>query len=259
MKQVLSILLLLYSVPIFAQVEIGRKHLQELTSERMHGRGYVNNGIQNAEKYIKQKFESFQLQNLFDEGESSVTYPVNTFPDKLQLTVDGTQLTAGKDFMIDAISGGGTATLKCIPFNKKDLQDVCTGNNTSALKEKYKSKYTQNCLIFDETDTTLTSKQKEIINDWITLDLVYNDIYNIGAIVKITNQKLTQNIAGVCGNVPYFIVSDKSLKSKNIKTISFDVTQKLDSVTTNNICYYIEKEKTDKSIFFTAHYDHLGQ
>lgn len=259
MKKLLSILLLLYSIPIFAQVETGRKHLQELTSERMHGRGYVNNGIQNAEKYIQQKFESFQLQNLFDEGESSVTYPVNTFPDKLQLAVDGTQLTAGKDFMIDAISGGGTATLKCIPFNKKDLQDICAGNNTSALKEKYKSKYVQNCLIFDETDTTLTSKQKEIINDWITLDLVYSDIYNIGAIVKITNQKLTQNIAGVCGNVPYFIVSDKSLKSKNIKTISFDVTQKLDSVTTNNICYYIEKEKTDKSIFFTAHYDHLGQ
>ncbi|MBR4498472.1 MAG: M28 family peptidase [Bacteroidales bacterium] len=259
MKRFLTILLIACSFYTFAQVESGRKYLNDLCSERMHGRGYVNNGIQNAEKYIQQKFESFQLQNLFDEEGSSVTYSVNTFPDKLQLTIDGTQLTAGKDFMIDAISGGGTATLKCIPFNKKDLQDVCTGNNISALKEKYKSKYAQTCLIFDETDTTLTSKQKEIINDWITLDLVYSDIYNIGAIVKITNQKLTQNIADVCGNVPYFIVSDKSLKSKNIKSVSFDVMQKLETVTTNNICYYIDNEKTDKSIFFTAHYDHLGQ
>ena len=259
MTRFLTILLIACSFYTFAQVESGRKYLNDLCSERMHGRGYVNNGIQNAEKYIQQKFESFQLQNLFDEEGSSVTYSVNTFPDKLQLTIDGTQLTAGKDFMIDAISGGGTATLKCIPFNKKDLQDVCTGNNISALKEKYKSKYAQTCLIFDETDTTLTSKQKEIINDWITLDLVYSDIYNIGAIVKITNQKLTQNIADVCGNVPYFIVSDKSLKSKNIKSVSFDVMQKLETVTTNNICYYIDNEKTDKSIFFTAHYDHLGQ
>lgn len=259
MKRFLTILLIACSFHTFAQVESGRKYLNDLCSERMHGRGYVNNGIQNAETYIQQKFESLQLQNLFDEEGSSVTYSVNTFPDKLQLTIDGTQLTAGKDFMIDAISGGGTATLKCIPFNKKDLQDVCSGNNISALKEKYKSKYAQTCLIFDETDTTLTSKQKEIINDWITLDLVYSDIYNIGAIVKITNQKLTQNIAGVCGNVPYFIVSDKSLKAKNIKSVSFDVTQKLETVTTNNICYYIDNEKTDKSIFFTAHYDHLGQ
>ena len=259
MKRFLTILLIACSFHTFAQLESGRKYLNDLCSERMHGRGYVNNGIQNAETYIQQKFESFQLQNLFDEEGSSVTYSVNTFPDKLQLTIDGTQLTAGKDFMIDAISGGGTATLKCIPFNKKDLQDVCSGNNISALKEKYKSKYAQTCLIFDETDTTLTSKQKEIINDWITLDLVYSDIYNIGAIVKITNQKLTQNIAGVCGNVPYFIVSDKSLKSKNIKSVSFDVTLKLETVTTNNICYYIENEKTNKSIFFTAHYDHLGQ
>ena len=259
MKRFLTILLIACSFHTFAQVESGRKYLNDLCSERMHGRGYVNNGIQNAETYIQQKFESFQLQNLLDEENSSVTYSVNTFPDKLQLTIDGTQLTAGKDFMIDAISGGGTATLKCIPFNKKDLQDVCSGNNISALKEKYKSKYAQTCLIFDETDTTLTSKQKEIINQWITIDLVWSEVYSIGAIIKITNQKLTQNIADVCGNVPYFIVSDKSLKSKNIKSVSFDVTQKLETVTTNNICYYIDNEKTDKSIFFTAHYDHLGQ
>ena len=259
MKRFLTILLIACSFHTFAQVESGRKYLNDLCSERMHGRGYVNNGIQNAETYIQQKFESFQLQNLFDEENSSVTYSVNTFPDKLQLTIDGTQLTAGKDFIIDAISGGGTATLKCIPFNKKDLQDVCSGNNISALKEKYKSKYAQTCLIFDETDTTLTSKQKEIINQWITIDLVWSEVYSIGAIIKITNQKLTQNIADVCGNVPYFNVSDKSLKSKNIKSVSFDVTQKLETVTTNNICYYIDNEKTDKSIFFTAHYDHLGQ
>ena len=259
MKRFLTILLIACSFHTFAQLESGRKYLNDLCSERMHGRGYVNNGIQNAETYIQQKFESFQLQNLFDEEGSSVTYSVNTFPDKLQLTIDGTQLTAGKDFMIDAISGGGTATLKCIPFNKKDLQDVCSGNNISALKEKYKSKYAQTCLIFDETDTTLTSKQKEIINQWITIDLVWSVVYSIGAIIKITNQKLTQNIADICGNVPYFIVSDKSLKAKNIKSVSFDVTQKLETVTTNNICYYIDNEKTDKSIFFTAHYDHLGQ
>ncbi|MBO7124448.1 MAG: hypothetical protein J6V74_01225, partial [Bacteroidales bacterium] len=188
MKRFAFILFLVFPSFLSAQVENGRKYLNDLCSERMHGRGYVNNGIQNAEKYIKQKFESFQLQNLFDEGGSAVTYPVNTFPDKLQLTVDGVQLTAGTDYMIDAISGGGTATLKCIPFNKKDLQDICTGNNTSALKEKYKSKYAQNCLIFDETDTMLTAQQKEIINNWITLDLVWSDIYSIGAIIKITNQ-----------------------------------------------------------------------
>lgn len=237
----------------------GRKFLNDLCSERMHGRGYVNNGIQNAEKYIKQKCKDFQLENVFDGETAPVEYSVNTFPDKMELSIDGNNLMAGKDFIIDAISVGGTATLKCIALNTKDLQDICSGNNTQQLKEKYKSKYAKSCLIFDETDSTFTSKQLATINDWITYDLVFSKIYSIGAIVKITNQKLTQNIAGVCGNVPYFIVSDKSLKTKNIKTISFNVIQKLDTVTTHNLCYMIDNPNTDKAIFFTAHYDHLGQ
>ena len=241
----------------------GRKFLNDLCSERMHGRGYVNNGIQNAEKYIKQKFDEFHLEQVtLENGDNwgfPVSYPVNIFPDKLQLTVDGETLTAGKDFMIDAISSGGTTTLKCIPFSKKDLQDVCAGNNTTQLKEKYRTKYTKNCLFFDETDSSFSKSDITKINDWISVDLAWSGLYPIGAIIKITNQKLTQNIAGVCGNVPYFIVSDKSLKSKNIKTISFDVTQKVDTVTAHNLCSMIDNPNTDKAIFFTAHYDHLGQ
>ncbi len=260
MKKVLLILFLCASTILSAQQKEGRQHLQKLASPEMYGRGYVNNGIKIAEKYIISCFKNYGIQafDYFDGYTQDVTYTVNTFPDQLSLTIDNVELTPGKDFLIDAISAGGSGSLKCTPFSNKDLQDICSGLNTKELKEKYKSKYTKNCLIFDETDSTFTKKQKEKINEWISVDLVWGGLYSIGGIIKITDEKLTQNIAGVSGNTPYFIVSKQTIK--NIpKAINFSATQKLDTVTAKNIYGYVPgKDSTKKAIVFTAHYDHIG-
>ena len=266
MKKTLSILCLLLSTSLFAQVEEARKYIQDLTAPNMFGRGYVNNGIQKAYDYIQDVLDfQFGLMQFWGDSGQLIEYSVNTFPDKLSLKIDGAELNYGEDFIIDGASCGGTKSLKCIQFSKSDLQDVCSGSSVSKLKEKYKTKYQNTCLIFDETDTALSQKEINIINDWITYDLVHSTMYPIGAIIKITNQKLTQNISGNCGIVPYFIVSDKNLKSKTPKSISFDVTQKIEKVTSGNFGADIEHPNANegpdypKTLFFTAHYDHLGQ
>ncbi|MCQ2608498.1 MAG: M28 family peptidase [Bacteroidales bacterium] len=260
MKRLIYIIAIFISVNLFAQQQEGKKHVQKLASPEMYGRGYVNNGIQIAEKYIISCFKNYGIQpfDYFDGYTQDVTYTVNTFPDQLSLYIDNVELTPGKDFLIDAISAGGIGSLKCIPFSNNDLQSICNDSNIKELKEKYKTKYAKICLIFDETDSTLTKKQKDKINDWISIDLVWSGLYSIGAIVKLTNEKLTQNIAGVSGNTPYFIVSKQAIKNKP-KTINFAVTQKLDTITAKNIYGYVPgKDSTKKAIVFTAHYDHIG-
>ncbi|MCQ2959329.1 MAG: M28 family peptidase [Bacteroidales bacterium] len=275
MKKLSILLFTLISISLQAQIEDGRKFLNELCSDKMHGRGYVNNGIQNASNYIYNKFREFGLQSIFTDKECNpdsnktvsrdcyiqrISYNVNTFPDKLNITIDGQKLIPGEDFIVHEISGGGEKTLKCIPFNKKDLQNICLGQKTTELKEKYKSKYAQYCLIFDETDTTFTKNEIETINNWITVDLVWSGVYNIGAIVKLTNQKLTQNISSICGNIPYIILSNKKFQSTTPKNIQFEITQKLEECNTSNIFGYLPAStKARKTIAFTAHYDHLGQ
>ncbi len=260
MKKWIYIIAIIISSNLYGQQQEGKKHVQKLAAPEMFGRGYVNNGIQIAEKYIISCFKNYGLQpfEYLDGYTQDVTYTVNTFPDQLSLSFDGTKLTPGKDFIIDAISAGGTASLKCIPFSNIDLQNISNDTNIKELKEKYKTKYAKSCLVFDNTDNSLTQKQKDKINDWISIDLVWSGTYSIGAIVKITNEKLSQNIAGITGNTPYFIVSKEAIKDKP-KTIDFAVTQKLDTITAKNIYGYVPgKDSTKKAIVFTAHYDHIG-
>lgn len=259
MRKFATIVFILLSVSLYAQREEGLQYVKKLASPTMYGRGYVNDGIHIAEKYIITQFKQFGIKpfQYYNGYTQEVIYPVNTFPKALSLTIDGTELKPGEDFIIEAISAGGTKKQNCYLFTKKDLQDICTGNNLTELEDKIHSKYANHCLVFDETDTTLSTKDISKINNWL-LYLTMKDKTN-GSIIRITKQKLTQNIAGVCGSIPYFIVSDKCLKTHKPKAIQFDVTQELDTVKANNIFGFIQgTDSTKKAIVFTAHYDHIG-
>ena len=244
-----------------AQMATGAHHVAQLASQRMYGRGYVNDGIGIAEQYIDSCFRAYHVQpfEYYGSYNQSVSYPVNVFPKEMSLSLDGFQLIPGQDFLIDAISCGGNAMLKCVPFDPNDLHDVAANRNVQELKKKFNAKYANVCLVFNETDTSFTTKEINIINQWIEMDLCWSGAYVIGGILTITNKKLTHNIASTYGNVPHFIVSDKNIPSKKFKMVQFNATQRLDTVHTANVCGFIEGTDTTAGfIVLTAHYDHLG-
>lgn len=263
MKRICAIVVCVFGFGVFlqAQMATGAHHVAQLASQRMYGRGYVNNGIGIAERYIDSCFKAYHVQpfEYYGSYDQSVSYPVNVFPKEMSLSLNGFQLIPGQDFLIDAISCGGNATLKCVPFDPNDLHDVAANRNIPELKKKYNIKYANVCLVFNETDTSFTAKEINTINRWIEMDLCWSGSYVIGGILTITNKKLTHNIAGTYGNVPHFIVSDKNLPSTKFKTVQFNATQQLDTVQTANVCGFIEGTDTTAGfIVLTAHYDHLG-
>ena len=75
----------------------------------------------------------FCQKNIYQD---EFSYKVNVFPDKMNVTIDEAPLKPGVDFLVDAMSAGGSKTLKCVPFDKKDLHNICTGTNTTELKQK---------------------------------------------------------------------------------------------------------------------------
>lgn len=263
MKRICAIVIFMLGcgVCLQAQMAAGARHVAQLASQRMYGRGYVNNGIGIAQHYIDSCFKAYGLQPFeYYEGYAQpVSYPVNTFPNEMILSIDGVQLTPGQDFLIDAMSCGGNKTLKCVPFDLNDLRAIVANTNPTEFKKKYQSKYANECLVFNETDSTFTEKERNIIKRWIELDLCWSGLYDIGAIVTITNKKLTHNIASTYGSVPHFIVSDKNLATTKCKMLQFTVAQKLDTVQTANVCGFVDGTDTTAGfIVLTAHYDHLG-
>ena len=95
-------LLFLLSLSVQSQdIEFARKMVDTLTSPHFWGRGYTRNGMKKAGDFIADQYKSFGLQSL--DGNSfkqPFTYSANTFPGRMELSVNGKNLFPGKDFIV---------------------------------------------------------------------------------------------------------------------------------------------------------------
>lgn len=108
MKKIFLIGLLITSIYSFSQDSIfARKMVDTLTSKTFWGRGYTNDGMHKTAMFLANEFKEYGLQPM--QGKSffqEYSFSVNTFPDKMNLTINGTTLVAGKDFIVAAESQG---------------------------------------------------------------------------------------------------------------------------------------------------------
>ena len=103
MKVILSITLLLSTFVSQAQdTSYARRIINDLTSSKYWGRGYTNNGVEKASRYIAEEFNKSKLLPL--NGKSyfqDYSFPVNTFPGKMDLIINGKRLVPGRDFIVN--------------------------------------------------------------------------------------------------------------------------------------------------------------
>ena len=95
-----------------------RRIIQFLCSDKCYGRGYLNKGLQNAEKYIVGEVKKNKGQMIFEKSYTQTFYQnVNTFPKNIQVKINGKSLLVGRDFIPNPGSNSikGTFTL-----SKKD-------------------------------------------------------------------------------------------------------------------------------------------
>jgi aminopeptidase YwaD len=116
MKIKLTVLLLFIVNTAFAQDSIfARKLVDTLTSSYFWGRGYTNDGAGKAARFLTAQFQSYGLSPM--DGKSFVqefSYPVNTFPGKMEFAINGTALVPGRDFIISPDSRGVKGSGKLI-------------------------------------------------------------------------------------------------------------------------------------------------
>jgi aminopeptidase YwaD len=106
---VLIILLLAFVCP--AQDMPYARHLVDtLTSPAFWGRGYTKNGMAKAADFIELEFKKAGLQPFNGKFQQGYTYPANTFPGKMEVSVNGKQLTPGVDFIVGPESRGVKAS-----------------------------------------------------------------------------------------------------------------------------------------------------
>ena len=100
-KQLLVIALVLCSPTAKADSAYARHIIDTLSSPFFLGRGYIDDGMKKAANFIQQEMEQLQLTPLFSGTfQQHFSYPVNTFPGKMLLTVNGITLKPGRDFLV---------------------------------------------------------------------------------------------------------------------------------------------------------------
>ncbi|MCY7422557.1 MAG: M28 family peptidase [Chitinophagaceae bacterium] len=119
MKRIIVFFLLILSLHTKAQdSQYARIIVDTLTSKVFWGRGYTKDGMKKAAQYLSDQFAANRLLPL--NGSSylqSFSYPVNTFPGKMEVAIDGTILQPGVDFIVGEESSGFKGHLK---LEKKD-------------------------------------------------------------------------------------------------------------------------------------------
>jgi aminopeptidase YwaD len=88
-------------------VHLARKWVDTLSSPFFWGRGYTKNGMTKAAEYLRQQFISFGLKPINNDGYfQQFSYPVNTFPGVMEVSINGKALQPGIDFIISPESKG---------------------------------------------------------------------------------------------------------------------------------------------------------
>lgn len=92
----------------FAQdVAFGKKMVDTLSSATFWGRGYLNDGMKKSADFLASQFQSYGLQPMGGKNFlQSFSYPVNTFPDDMEVNINGKDLVPGKDFIVSPESRG---------------------------------------------------------------------------------------------------------------------------------------------------------
>ena len=108
MKRITGLLFLFLGYNSFSQELIfARKIVDTLASPSFWGRGYTNDGMKKAAEFISSQFESYGVKPMRgNDFFQSFSYPANTFPGKMEVTINGKDLVPGKDFIISPESKG---------------------------------------------------------------------------------------------------------------------------------------------------------
>jgi aminopeptidase YwaD len=81
-----------------------RTIIKKLTSKEFLGRGYVNDGVNKAAKYLISEYKTIGLLPLCKSYSQSYKFNVNTFPGNISVIIDGKPIEAGKHFLIEPSS-----------------------------------------------------------------------------------------------------------------------------------------------------------
>lgn len=216
-----------------------RRVINKLCAKELAGRGYVADGDKLAAQYIAKEFEGLKVSKLAADYFQPFSFPVNTFPSKMEVKINKKILVPGKDFIVNQSSASAKGK-----FSAKILKNY---NSIINLANPHKTCF----VIYKDSISN---------DDFLKLqsDLRANEIKK-GAFIFVEPKKLTWSVATNTYSVPVITLM-QSVAPLEGETVCLNIKAAYNPKhKTQNVIGIINSPvKTDTTIVFTAHYDHLG-
>ena len=242
----LLILLLAQTLVLAQDKEHVRVNLDALCAPGMHGRGYVEHGDSLAADYIAGKFADEHVLGFNDSYFQNFSFNVNTFPNEMQLGIDGIDLVQGYHFLVDPASNSIKGTYELAWCDSATLFN-------KSLYKAFKKSIKRKVIALDISSfRSPVSRAK--------LEKILANKLRAKAIIIITYGKLTWSVSQTQYKYAQFIVQADKI-SRESKSITFNVDASyIKQYKTRNVIGYIRgSDYPDKYIIISAHYDHLGR
>jgi len=156
MKNSAVLLFLLLSSTCFAQdAAYVRKMVNVLSSPAMWGRGYTKDGMKKAADFLSSEYKKIGLVPMGEDFKQAFSFPVNTFPGKILVEINGKVLRPGKDFII---SNASPSITQSGALQKIDSTHFIVNPN---LKVELKDKLTWSVATEVSKETTIEVNRKD--------------------------------------------------------------------------------------------------
>ena len=228
--------------------QYARKVVDTMASESMHGRGYVNGGDKIAANYIRTEFQKISLIPFTNDYYQKFSFPINTFPNAMDVEIDKKKLIAGREYIVRGISGGLSGSFEIVHFNSTVLK------NRRSKKRFKKINFTDKIIVVDKSNLDL--KDREILN---LIDAFTLNLFKARGVIFMED-KLTAEFSTHVESYLLLEILRTSFSGEE-KSITLNIENKfIPNYQSQNVIAYVKgSEYPDSFIVFSAHYDHLGQ
>ncbi|QXU41804.1 M28 family metallopeptidase [Pedobacter sp. D749] len=178
MKKFGFIFFLFLTVNSFAQDSTyTRNVVNTITSKEFWGRGYTKDGMKKAAEYLTAEYQKIGLLPIGNSYTQPFNFPVNTFPGKMMVAINGQKLVPGKDFIVNNESPGIKQVANLTP------NDSLNYRASSSLQVSLKDKLTWSVAteVGEVTTIQLDKKNFTSIPKKISVDIENKFIRNFEA------------------------------------------------------------------------------
>jgi hypothetical protein len=220
-----------------------KKVVKELSSRKYQGRGYIRGGANKAGRYLEKEYRKAGADAVTCQP---FTLDINTFGGKMDLSVDGRKLQAGKDFTVREFCPAVHGT-----YNLYHI-DTLNYDSDKIFADLAKPEY-QGAMVV--CDFWFTYKHRKDFQRLQSAD----GCTNAGLILTWDDPlKFYKAYGETVKEKPVIWVLSAQIP-KGTRTVKIDIDNKfLDDYECFNVIAKVEGARHDSCYVFTAHYDHLG-